>query len=80
MAKLVYTATNPVQDHLQSKWARIKALLRNRGFVEDYAHARERWRDGALVAFPPGTYWLRRFPYVPVPRRERGCGSALATK
>jgi hypothetical protein len=50
----------------RSKWARIEALLRNRGFVEDYAHARARWRDGAPVAFPPGTYWLRRFAYVPV--------------
>jgi REP element-mobilizing transposase RayT len=50
----------------RSKWARIEALLRNRAFVEDYVHARERWREGAPVAFPPGTYWLRRFAYVPV--------------
>jgi len=50
----------------RSKWARIEALLRNRAFVEDYTHARARWRDGASIAFPPGTYWLRRFAYVPV--------------
>jgi hypothetical protein len=50
----------------RSKWARIEALMRNRAFVVDYACARERWREGAPVAFPPGTYWLRRFAYVPV--------------
>jgi REP element-mobilizing transposase RayT len=50
----------------RNKWARVEALLRNRAFVEDYVHARARWREGAPVAFPPGTYWLRRFAYVPV--------------
>jgi hypothetical protein len=50
----------------RSKWARVEALLRNRAFVEDYVRAREQWRDGAPVAFPPGTYWLRRFAYVSV--------------
>jgi hypothetical protein len=50
----------------RSKWARIEALLRNRAFVEDYVHARVRWREGAPVAFPAGTYWLRRFAHVPV--------------
>jgi putative transposase len=50
----------------RSKWARIEALLRNRAFAEDYVRARERGRAGAPVAFPPGTYWLRRFAYVPV--------------
>jgi hypothetical protein len=49
-----------------SKWARIEALLRNRACVEDYVHARVRWREGAPVAFPTDTYWLRRFAYVPV--------------
>jgi hypothetical protein len=53
----------------RSKWARIEALWRNRGVVEDYAHARERLRDGAPVAFPPGTYWLRRFAYVAVAQK-----------
>jgi REP element-mobilizing transposase RayT len=50
----------------RSKWARVEALLRNRAFVEGYARARESWRAGAPVVFPPGTYWLRRFAYVPV--------------
>jgi hypothetical protein len=50
----------------RSKWARIEALLRNRALVEDYVHARARWQEGAPVAFPPGTYWLRRFAYVSV--------------
>jgi hypothetical protein len=50
-----------------NKWARIEALLRNRAFVQDYMEARQQWRNGAQVLFPPGTYWLRRFAYVPVP-------------
>lgn len=50
----------------RSQWARVEALLRNRAFLEDYACARECWRAGAPVVFPPGTYWLRRFAYVPV--------------
>ncbi len=50
----------------RSKWARIEALLRNRGFVLAYRCAREAWRAGAAVMFPPGTYWLRRFAQVVV--------------
>jgi hypothetical protein len=50
----------------RSKWARVEALLRNRAFIEDYVRAREQWRAGALVGFPPGTYWLRRFAHVSV--------------
>jgi REP element-mobilizing transposase RayT len=50
----------------RSKWARVEALQRNQAFLEDYVQARERWRDGTLVVFPRGTYWLRRFAYVPV--------------
>jgi len=49
-----------------NQWARIEALMRNRAFVEEYADARARWRDGAAAVFPPGTYWLRRFGSVPV--------------
>jgi hypothetical protein len=49
-----------------SKWARIEALLRNRAFVEAYTSAREAWRAGLAVRFPPGTYWLRRFAYVQI--------------
>ena len=33
-------------------------------FVEDYVVAREAWRAGARVAFPPGTYWLHRHARV----------------
>lgn len=50
----------------RSKWSRIEALQRNQVFQEDYAVARESWRSGSAVRFPPGTYWLRRFAGVPV--------------
>ncbi|MEO7729682.1 MAG: hypothetical protein ABIY55_01830, partial [Kofleriaceae bacterium] len=48
----------------RSKWARIEALRRNQDFIENYTTAREAWRDGANVTFPPGTYWLRRHAKV----------------
>jgi hypothetical protein len=50
----------------RSKWSRIEALLRNRAFIEEYARARQAWREGSQVAFPLGTYWLRRFANVVV--------------
>ncbi len=50
----------------RSQWHRLEALLRNRTFIEDYIRAREAWREGKLVTFPPGTYWLRRFANVVV--------------
>lgn len=50
----------------RSKWARIEALLRNRTFLVAYATARDAWRAGTAVTFPPGTYWLRRFANVPI--------------
>jgi len=50
----------------RSQWSRIEALLRNRAFAADYAHARDRWRNGLSAVFPAGTYWLRRFASVPV--------------
>jgi hypothetical protein len=50
----------------RNQWARIEALLRNRAFIVAYTNARERWRAGTPVLFPPGTYWLRRFAQVPV--------------
>jgi REP element-mobilizing transposase RayT len=50
----------------RSKWARIEALVRNRTFAVQYAAARERWREGLAVVFPPGTYWLQRFASVAV--------------
>jgi hypothetical protein len=50
----------------RSKWARIEALVRNRTFAVEYAAARDRWREGQAVVFPPGTYWLQRFASVAV--------------
>ena len=50
----------------RDKWARMEALLRNRLFITAYTKAREGWRAGATVTFPPGTYWLRRFMNVPI--------------
>jgi hypothetical protein len=49
-----------------SQWARIEALLRNRQFLIAYREARVRWNAGELIAFPLGTYWLRRFAHVPL--------------
>ena len=46
--------------------ARIEAIRRNREFLVTYREARARWLSGAEVAFPAGTYWLRRFAYVPL--------------
>jgi hypothetical protein len=57
----------------RSKWPRIEALQRNRAFIEDYAQARDTWRDGNSVAFPSGTYWLRRFANVTV---AETCGAS----
>jgi hypothetical protein len=50
----------------RSRWARIEALVRNRGFAAEYTGARKRWRAGASAVFPQGTYWLQRFASVPV--------------
>jgi len=50
----------------RNRWSRIEALLRNRVFIADYIRAREAWLEGNVVAFPPGTYWLRRFANVVV--------------
>jgi putative transposase len=50
----------------RNKWSRIEALLQNRAFINAYARARETWREGSLVEFPAGTYWLRRFANVVV--------------
>lgn len=50
----------------RSRWARMEALLRNRVFTRSYAAARALWKDGFVAVFPAGTYWLRRFAFVPV--------------
>ena len=56
----------------RSKWLRVEALLRNRVFIKDYVRARDAWRAGNLVAFPLGTYWLRRFANVLVVESDVG--------
>jgi REP element-mobilizing transposase RayT len=49
----------------KSKWARIEALLRNRGFIEKYRDAFVDHMAGlAGIVFPFGTYWMRRFGKV----------------
>jgi REP element-mobilizing transposase RayT len=49
----------------KSKWARIEALLRNRGFQERYHDAIRRHLAGiANVLFPLGTYWMKKFGMV----------------
>jgi REP element-mobilizing transposase RayT len=50
----------------RNKWLRIMALQRNREWQAEYRHARERWLAGEDVAFPYGTYWLKRFGNVTV--------------
>jgi putative transposase len=50
----------------RNKWSRIEALLHNRAFINAYVRAREAWREGNVVEFPAGTYWLRRFANVAV--------------
>jgi hypothetical protein len=67
----------------RSKWHRLEALLRNRAFIADYIRARDAWRDGHPVAFPPGTYWLRvsahvelhQHAHVELQRSQRGRAS-----
>jgi len=50
----------------RSVWSRIEALLRNRAFLAAYRQARQQWAAGAVIPFPPGTYWLRRHAGVPL--------------
>lgn len=47
-------------------WARLEALQRRREFLEDYRAARAALLAGTPIAFPRGTYWLRRFAGVAV--------------
>jgi putative transposase len=49
----------------KNKWARIEAMLRNRGFIEKYRAAFQAYIAGlANVLFPFGTYWMRKFGRV----------------
>jgi hypothetical protein len=47
-------------------WRRVEALRRNHAFLAAYRAARQLWLAKRPVAFPPGTYWLRRFANVPI--------------
>ena len=49
----------------KNKWARIEALLRNRGFIEKYRDAFLAHIAGlANVVFPFGTYLMRKIAKV----------------
>ena len=49
----------------KNKWARIEALLRNRGFIKKYRDAFRNHMAGlANVLFPFGTFWMRKFAKV----------------
>jgi len=50
----------------RSKWSRVEALRRCRVFLAAYRAARADWLAGRPTLFPAGTYWLRRFAYVPI--------------
>lgn len=50
----------------RNAWRRIAALQRNKEWQAAYRDARRRWKAGEDVAFPYGTYWLRRFAHVRV--------------
>ena len=49
----------------QSIWRRIEALARNRVWLDAYRRARQAFVEGlAVIRFPAGTYWLRRYAGV----------------
>jgi REP element-mobilizing transposase RayT len=49
----------------KSKWARIEALRRSRGFMDKYRDAFRGHMAGlAGIVFPFGTYWMRKFAKV----------------
>jgi REP element-mobilizing transposase RayT len=49
----------------KSKWSRIEALVRDRGFIEKYRDAFLGHIAGlANIVFPFGTYWMRKFGRV----------------
>jgi hypothetical protein len=50
----------------RNKWLRIMTLQRNKEWELEYRNSRARWLAGEAVAFPYGTYWLRRFANVAV--------------
>jgi len=48
----------------KNTWRRIEALARNKVWLEAYRRAREAFLTGATLAFPHGTFWLRRYAGV----------------
>jgi hypothetical protein len=49
----------------KNKWARIEALARNTAFLAVYFDARDKFEKGSRdVAFPAGTWGLRRYVNV----------------
>lgn len=48
----------------KNTWRRIEALARNKNWLEAYRRARKAFVDGVELAFPTGTYWLRRYAGV----------------
>ncbi|MBA3395821.1 MAG: hypothetical protein H0T89_24465 [Deltaproteobacteria bacterium] len=54
----------------RNKWARLETMQRNREFRTAYRHARKAILAGEAAAFPPGTYWLKRFANVLIASAE----------
>ena len=50
----------------RDKWLRIMRLQLNKEWQLEYRESRAKWLAGFEVAFPFGTYWLRRFASVRV--------------
>jgi len=48
----------------KNTWRRIEALARNKIWLEAYRRAREAFLMGVALAFPHGTFWLRRYAGV----------------
>jgi putative transposase len=49
---------------------RVVALAKYREFLDAYRRARARWLLGVSTLFPPGTYWLGRFAFVPIDQTQ----------
>lgn len=56
----------------RNTWRRIEALARNRVWLEAYRRAREAFLTGVSLAFPQGTFWLRRYAGVACEPLEGG--------
>lgn len=56
----------------KNTWRRIEALARNKIWLEAYRRAREAFLAGTALAFPHGTFWLRRYAGVVCESPEAG--------